>query len=154
WRLSVTIVALVCLLAIIPVVLVIRNYPQDIGILPFGARTPEMAPPVPAPPIGNPFVGGLSTLGRWMGHRDFGLLCGSSFICGATTNGLIGTHLIPASMEHGIPEVTAASFLAVIGVFDVAGTTISGWLSDRFNSRVLLAWYYTLRGLALLFLPY
>jgi len=86
--------------------------------------------------------------------RDFWLLGGSFFICGASTNGLIGTHLIPASMDHGMAEVTAASLLAVIGVFDVIGTLASGYLTDRFDSRWLLFFYYGLRGLSLLFLPY
>ncbi|HYB42236.1 MAG TPA: MFS transporter, partial [Candidatus Methylomirabilis sp.] len=86
--------------------------------------------------------------------RDFWLLAGSFFICGLSTNGLIGTHLIPASMEHGIPEVTAAGLLAAMGVFDLVGTTVSGWLSDRWDNRRLLCWYYGLRGLSLLFLPY
>src|SRR5437763_1824729 len=86
--------------------------------------------------------------------RDFWLLAGSFFICGLSTNGLIGTHLIPASMEHGLPEVTAASLLALIGVLDIIGTTVSGWLSDRWDNRYLLCWYYGLRGLSLLFLPY
>src|SRR5712691_992726 len=85
---------------------------------------------------------------------DFGLLAGSFFICGASTNGLIGTHLIPASMDHGMAEVTAASLLAVIGVFDVIGTLASGYLTDRFDSRWLLFFYYGLRGLSLLLLPY
>jgi predicted MFS family arabinose efflux permease len=89
-----------------------------------------------------------------MGVRNFWLLAGSFFVCGASTNGLIGTHLIPASMEHGIPEVTAAGMLATIGVFDLIGTVCSGWLTDRWDSRYLLCWYYGLRGLSLLFLPY
>ena len=89
-----------------------------------------------------------------MRTRDFWLLAGSFFICGASTNGLIGTHLIPASMDHGMAEVTAASLLAVIGVFDVIGTLASGYLTDRFDSRWLLFFYYGLRGLSLLLLPY
>ncbi len=154
WRPAVAIVAAVCLLAIIPVLLIVRNYPRDVGALPFGAKSPEDAPPVPPRPTGSPFVNALKTLRGCAGNRDFRLLAGSFFICGASTNGLIGTHLIPASMEHGIPEVTAAGFLAVIGVFDIVGTTLSGWLSDRYSNRWLLVWYYSLRGLALLFLPY
>jgi predicted MFS family arabinose efflux permease len=86
--------------------------------------------------------------------RDFWLLGGSFFICGASTNGLIGTHLIPASIDHGMAEVTAASLLAVIGVFDVVGTLASGYLTDRFDSRWLLFAYYGLRGLSLLLLPF
>jgi predicted MFS family arabinose efflux permease len=93
-------------------------------------------------------------LARGLRSRDFWLLAGSFFICGLSTNGLIGTHLIPASMEHGIAEVRAASLLACIGVLDIVGTTVSGWLSDRWDNRYLLCWYYGLRGLSLLFLPY
>jgi sugar phosphate permease len=95
----------------------------------------------------------LTILGEAGGVRDFWLLAGSFAICGATTVGLISVHLIPASVEHGLAEVTAASMLAAMGVFDLVGTTVSGWLSDRIDPRKLLAWYYTLRGLALLFLP-
>ena len=86
--------------------------------------------------------------------RDFWLLAGSFFICGLSTNGLIGTHLIPAAMDHGYGEVAAAGLLATIGVFDIIGTTCSGWLTDRHDPRVLLFWYYGLRGLSLLALPY
>ena len=86
--------------------------------------------------------------------RDFWLLAGSFFICGLSTNGLIGTHLIPAAMDHGYGEVAAAGLLATIGVFDIVGTTASGWLTDRYDPRILLFWYYGLRGLSLLALPY
>ena len=108
----------------------------------------------PAPPLRNPVRAALGGLAMGVRNRNFWLLSVSFFICGASTNGLIGTHLIPASMDHGLPEVTAASLLAVIGIFDVAGTMISGWLTDRVDSRWLLFWYYGLRGLSLLFLPY
>src|SRR5215212_3975786 len=87
------------------------------------------------------------------GNRNFWLLAGTFFISGASTNGLIGTHLIPASIDHGMAAVTAASLLAVIGIFDIAGTTISGALTDRVDSRKLLFAYYGLRGLSLLYLP-
>jgi predicted MFS family arabinose efflux permease len=95
----------------------------------------------------------LVALARATRSRDFWLLAGTFFICGASTNGLIGTHLIPAAHDHGIPEVAAAGLLAMMGVFDFAGTTASGWLTDRWSSRHLLFWYYALRGLSLLFLP-
>jgi predicted MFS family arabinose efflux permease len=89
-----------------------------------------------------------------MKTRDFWLLSGTFFVCGASTNGLIGTHLITACFDHGIPEVTAAGLLAMMGIFDFFGTTGSGWLTDRVDSRVLLFWYYGLRGLSLIFLPF
>ena len=85
---------------------------------------------------------------------DFWLLFGSFAVCGFSTNGLVATHLIPYCMDHGIPEVSAASLLAAMGVFDLIGTTVSGWLTDRYNPRVLLFWYYGLRGLSLLVLPF
>ncbi|HEV8634492.1 MAG TPA: MFS transporter [Chloroflexota bacterium] len=154
WRWAVLLVSAAALLAIPPVALLIRDRPQDVGLRPYGAPEGVGSAVPPARPSGNPFATALGTLRRGVRDRDFLLLAGSFFICGASTNGLIGTHLIPASIEHGIPEVTAAGFLAVIGVFDVVGTTASGWLSDRFDSRWLLAWYYGLRGLSLLFLPY
>jgi predicted MFS family arabinose efflux permease len=86
--------------------------------------------------------------------RDFWLLSGSFFICGASTNGYIGTHLIAMCADYGIDEVRGAGLLAAMGIFDLFGTTLSGWLSDRFNARYLLFWYYGLRGLSLIYLPY
>jgi sugar phosphate permease len=152
WRAAVLLPAFVALVVIPLVWLVIRSYPADVGQRAYGAGPDDL----PVPPItgGNPFVRAVSTLTNVMRHRDFLLLAGTFFVCGASTNGLIGTHLIPASIEHGIPDATAAGFLAVIGVFDVIGTMISGWLSDRYDNRWLLVWYYSLRGLSLLFLPY
>ena len=103
---------------------------------------------------GNPFLTAIGDgLVRASASRTFWLLSGSFFICGATTNGLVGTHLIPAAMDHGIGQVAAAGLLATIGVFDLVGTLCSGWLTDRYDPRVLLAWYYGLRGLSLLALP-
>src|SRR5206468_9553338 len=104
-------------------------------------------------PRANPLANALGALARAAGQRDFWLLAASFFVCGATTNGLIGTHLVPACVDHGISEVRAASLLALMGVFDLVGTTASGWLSDRWDNRWLLFWYYGLRGAALLYLP-
>src|SRR2546427_396558 len=138
-------------LVVVPIVApFLRNRPADLGLRAYGATAADTGPLSVGNPIRNAFRG----LGLGVRSRDFWLLAGSFFICGASTNGLIGTHLIPASIDHGMPEVTAASLLAFIGVFDVAGTMISGWLTDRLDSRWLLFWYYGLRGLSLLFLPY
>jgi predicted MFS family arabinose efflux permease len=111
-----------------------------------------VAPPAPRPLY--PAVRAGPARGQGGRQRDFWLLGGSFFVCGASTIGLIGTHLIPACADHGIPEVTAASLLALMGFCDLIGTTASGWLTDRFDARKLLAWYYGLRGLSLIFLPY
>ena len=90
---------------------------------------------------------------RVAGRRTFWLLAGGFAVCGASTNGLIATHFIPAAHDHGMAETTAAGLLALIGLFDIVGTIASGWLTDRFDSRALLGAYYALRGLSLLVLP-
>lgn len=125
--------------------------PEEIGLQPLGAA--EDAPPGTAT-TGNPAVTAVLTLFRAARTRDFWLLAGTFFICGLSTNGLIGTHLIAACMDKGIPEVRAASLLAMMGLFDLVGTTLSGWLSDRYNNRWLLFIYYGLRGLSLIYLAY
>ena len=150
WRTAAIVVAGAALLGIPLVVAFMRDRPADVGLRAYGATEADE----PAPPLRNPVQAALGGLAMGLRNRNFWLLAGSFFICGASTNGLIGTHLIPASIDHGMPEVTAASLLAFIGLFDVAGTMISGWLTDRLDSRWLLFWYYGLRGLSLLFLPY
>src|SRR3954447_17505741 len=151
WRYAAGTAATVALVVVLPLVLLfIRDRPSDLGLAPYGSDVIERAPTV----TGNPFASAVRTLGTVRHSRAFWLLAGSFFICGASTNGLIGTHLIPAAMDHGFGEVTAASLLATIGVFDLVGTLCSGWLTDRYDPRILLAWYYGLRGLSLLALPY
>ena len=149
WR-YVSLTVAICTLAVVPLVLVfLRNRPEDAGTRAYGASEDDP----PAPPRGNPVAIAFRGLAVASGNRNFWLLAATFFICGASTNGLIGTHLIPAGIDHGMAAVTAASLLAVIGIFDVAGTTISGVLTDRVDSRKLLFAYYGLRGLSLLYLP-
>jgi sugar phosphate permease len=150
WRYAAISVGIAAI-AVVPLVAIFfRNRPSDVGLRAYGATEADSVPLATGSPIANAFRG----LRLGVRSRDFWLLGGSFFICGASTNGLIGTHLIPASMDHGMAEVTAASLLAVIGVFDVIGTLASGYLTDRFDSRWLLFSYYGLRGLSLLLLPY
>jgi MFS family permease len=149
WRWASLTIAGAILLVIPLVILLMRDRPEDMGLRAYGATEADVSPP-----SGNAFRAALQGLGLGLRSSSFWLLAGSFFICGATTNGLIGTHLIPASMDHGIPEVTAAGMLAVVGIFDIAGTVGSGWLTDRFDSRKLLFMYYGGRGLALLVLPF
>jgi sugar phosphate permease len=150
WRYAAVTVTVVAL-AIVPLVgFLLRDRPSDLGLAPYGTTAVEDAPPR----TGNPFAAAVTGLREARTSTAFWLLAGSFFICGLSTNGLIGTHLIPAAMDHGMGEVAAASLLAVIGVFDIVGTTCSGWLTDRHDPRILLAWYYGLRGLSLLALPY
>jgi len=138
--------------AVVPAVaLLMRNRPEDLGLSPYGDdRAPRAIQTVAGNPIGIAF----RALAEGARSRDFWLLAGAYFICGASTNGLIATHLIPACADHGISEVTGAGLLAATGVFSFAGGTLSGWLSDRWDNRVLLAWYYGLRGLSLMYLPF
>ena len=149
WRPSILVVAAAAAVVIPLVVALLRERPSDVGVGPLGAPL-QATPPAP---VANPVRIALQALADGARSRDFWLLTATFVICGASTNGLVGTHLIPAAHDHGIPEVRAAGLLALMGVFDLAGTTASGWLSDRWDSRRLLAWYYGLRGLSLLFLP-
>lgn len=151
WRWAAGLVAATLLLMVPVVAIFMRDYPRELGLAPYGATRAEADPP--AGPQ-NPFVVAISALGEGLTSRDFWLLSASFFVCGWSTNGLVGTHFIPFCLEGGIPEVTAAGLLASMGIFNFIGTTGSGWLSDRFDSRYLLFWYYGLRGLSLLFLPY
>ena len=149
WRWAAGIVALVAAVAVPLAVSLLRERPADLGLPPFGGSVIEVAPP-----LANPFAATVQGLALGLRSRTFWILAGTFFICGATTVGVIGTHLIPAAHDHGIGAVTAASLLAVIGVFDIVGTTLSGWLTDRWDPRQLLFAFYALRGLSLFFLPY
>ncbi|EGD53480.1 major facilitator superfamily MFS_1 [Gordonia neofelifaecis NRRL B-59395] len=149
WR-SATLVVTAVAVAVIPLAgLFLRSWPADLGIPPYGADT------VVAPVQENRNLFRVALGGLVLGARKpiFWLLAGSFAICGATTNGLLQTHFIPAAGDHGMPATTAASLLALIGVFDVAGTIASGWFTDRVDSRILLVIYYLGRGTALAVLP-
>ncbi|MFT4416412.1 MFS transporter [Fredinandcohnia humi] len=138
-------------LLVTPIIFIwMRDKPKDKGLLPYGAVTEE----VQERNSKNPITSAFEVL--WVGVRSlpFWLLSVSFFICGLSTAGLLGTHFIPASTHHGIPEVHAASLFAFMGVFNIIGTMFAGFLSDRFDNRWLLFWFYGLRGLSLLVLPY
>lgn len=140
--------------AVVPLIWwLMRDGPREMGLRPYGETGPVETAAPPAAPAGNPATRAVAVLFEAMRVRDFWLLAGSFFVCGASTNGLIGTHLIAAAFDCGIPEVNSASLLMMMGIFDLVGTTASGWLSDRYNCRYLLFGYYGLRGLSLLFLP-
>ena len=158
WRAAPLIVAVACVL-IVPIIgWWMRDDPKDVGLKPYGepvAGLGEAGAVVSERGYNktNPATRALAVLAEAVRVRDFWLLAGSFFVCGASTNGLIGTHLVAAAFDCGIPEVRAAGLLAVMGLFDLVGTTASGWLSDRYNCRYLLFGYYGLRGLSLMFLP-
>jgi sugar phosphate permease len=154
WRSVGLLLAAIAIVVAIPIAIFMRDRPEDIGLRPFGA--PQDAAPDDSPLLrrGNPIRTAFAALGRAAKRRNFWFLFGTFFVCGASTNGFIGTHFIPACGDHGIPEVHAAGYLAMMGAFDLIGTTASGWLTDRWSSRNLLFWYYGLRGLSLLFVPF
>ncbi len=152
WRPVVLAVSLVCLALVPLVALVVPEHPADIGTRRFGER-PD-SPPPPAPRQARTAGLALGVLVRAARQPMFWLLFGTFFVCGLTTNGLVGTHMIAFCGDHGIAPVAAAGLLSTMGFFDLFGTTASGWLTDRYNPRVLLIVYYGLRGLSLLALPF
>lgn len=138
-------------LALIPFVwLFLKERPQDAGVLPYGAPADWTAPAKNSMSAGELAI---DTLKQASKKKDFWYLFGSFFVCGLSTNGLIGTHFIPAAHDHGMGTTTAASLLALVGVFDLVGTIASGWLTDKYDPRKLLFFYYGFRGLSLLLLP-
>lgn len=140
-------------LIVVPIVwLVLRDRPEDRGVLPYGAAPETHVPPVRA--AGGATRRALEGLAFAARHRSFWALAIAFAICGATTNGLIGIHFIPSAHDHGMPTTTAAGLLAVVGIFDIAGTVVSGWLTDKFDPRKLLVAYYGFRGVGLLLLPW
>jgi MFS family permease len=172
WRVASLIIAGGALLVIPLVLALLRNRPEDVGVKRYGevdtadVEEPSIMPAQPlsadgraltdgtrTPPRRNAAVLALRALGEAARVRSFWALAAGFAICGATTNGLVGTHFIPSAHDHGMPQTTAAGLLALVGIFDIAGTVLSGWLTDRINPRILLAVYYAGRGVSLLFLP-
>ncbi|GHF24251.1 MFS transporter [Amycolatopsis deserti] len=149
WRTASLVVSFAAL-AVVPIILIfLRDHPSEIGLTAYGATEAE------EPPSSTGAARrALQVLGQAAKTRAFWLLAGGFAICGASTNGLIQTHFVPAAHEHGMPPTTAASLLALVGIFDVAGTIVSGWLTDRVNPRILLGVYYFLRGASLIVLPH
>jgi sugar phosphate permease len=152
WRIAVVVVCGALALVALAVLVVMRDRPADVGLQPFGQAAGDPTPSVPA--------SGSGLITAWHALRDasrtgvFWILFGTFFICGASTSGLIQTHFIPLCADFGLPAVGAAGVLAAMGLFDIAGTIGSGWLSDRYDNRWLLFWYYGLRGLSLIYLPF
>lgn len=150
WRFASLTVA-VAALAVVPFVWwLLRDRPEEVGTTALGAE-PGVARPEPS--RGNAAARAVTVLASAARTRPFWLLAAGFAICGASTNGLVGTHFIPAAHDHGMAEPVAAGLLAIIGVFDIVGTVASGWLSDKIDPKVLLGVYYALRGLSLLVLP-
>ncbi|MBB2166772.1 MFS transporter [Gluconacetobacter aggeris] len=151
WRAPVLAVSIACLALAPLVALLLPEHPERLGLLPHGAPPDYVPPP---PPDRNPLHMAVGALRDAVPKRDFWFLFLTFFVCGFTTNGLIGTHFIAICADHGIGEVPAAGYLAMMGLCDLFGTTLSGWLTDRMDARWLLFSYYGLRGLSLVALPF
>ncbi|MHC1999801.1 MFS transporter [Methylobacterium sp. CM6241] len=149
WRAALLVICGLLLAAGLAVTALMRDRPEEMGLAPYGetAVTGAVAPPA----VNGSALGVLAEASR---TGVFWVLFATFFICGASTNGLIQTHFIPLCADYGIGPVQGASVLAAMGVFDFIGTVASGWLSDRYDNRWLLFWYYSLRGLSLMFLPF
>jgi MFS family permease len=151
WR-GVSVTVTLVIAAAVPVVaLLLPESPADVGLGPFGG---EAAPTRLPRHLGNPFAAAVGALSRASHSMDFWLLTASFAVCGLSTNGLINTHLIAYCADRGISQIAGADILAALGVFSLIGATASGWMCDRFNPRILLFWYYGLRGLSLIVIPF
>lgn len=153
WRSALSLILFMILVAAIAVLALMRDRPSDLGLLPYGASEPTVNPAHPAT-FSAMLASPLLALRDASRSPTFWVLFGTFFVCGASTNGLVQTHFVALCGDYGFAAVTAASMLAMIGIFDFMGTIASGWLSDRFDSRWLLFWYYGLRGLPLIYLTY
>lgn len=153
WRTALLALCATMVVAAIGILLVMRDRPADLSLRPYGddSAQPIVSPPRSREPIMAAAFSALSEASR---SRTFWVLFGTFYICGASTNGLIQTHFISLCADFALPATGAATLLAAMGVFDFVGTILSGWLSDRYDNRWLLFWYYGLRGLSLLFLPF
>ncbi len=152
WRLAMVPAAALCLVCLTLVLLVMRDHPGELALASYGET--EIVPPPSRRAGGNALVLSFAALRRASGNRTFWILFGTFFVCGLSTNGLVQNHFIPLCHDFGMDAVAASGLLATMGAFDFVGTIASGWLSDRFDNRWLLFWYYGLRGLSLLALPY
>ena len=149
WRAAAGIVAVLALLMAVLVVAFLRDRPSDVGLLPYGMPAGESVPPPPTP-TASPAVVAVRVLRSASRRWAFWALVLTFWVCGWSTNGIIQTHFVPAAHDHGMPATTAAGLLAVVGIFDIAGTVGSGWLTDRVDPRLLLVGYYAGRGVSLL----
>ena len=148
WRAAAYVVSGAAVVVFVVVLIFMRDRPEDLGLRPYGQQAHDDTTRASAA------LAPFAALRLAIRSRAFWILAGTFFVCGASTNGLIGTHLIAACHDYGIPQMRSAQLLALMGFFDILGTTASGWLTDRYSSRHLLFGYYTLRGVSLLFLPF
>jgi sugar phosphate permease len=155
WRMGSMTLIVVAIILLPLIYLFMRDDPSEVGLEPYGASQPGAAASGGVASLrGSRSTNASITLREVLGSSTFWLLAGSFFVCGGTANGLIGTHLIPHEIDHGIPQVTAASLVGVMGGLNFVGTVLSGWMTDKVQPKKWLAMVYSLRGLSLLILPF
>jgi MFS family permease len=153
WRMSLVFVCAILAIAGVAGMLLMRDRPSDVG-LPVYGETVVTPPPAAGVGLVSALLAPLTVLKDVARVPVFWVLFGTFFVCGCSTNGLIHTHFVSLCHDYGLVATAAASVLAMMGIFDFIGTIGSGWLSDRFDPRWLLFWYYGLRGVSLLYLPF
>ncbi|MGG0656246.1 MFS transporter [Rummeliibacillus pycnus] len=154
WHHAIGLIFCLSIVMLIFILLFMKDWPEQVGTIALGMTVDENSiAHSDEKSTENPFKIVWDSLMEGSKSKAFWLLAGSFFICGLSTTGLIGTHFVGYCMSFGIPMVLAASMLSFMGIFDLIGTTLSGWLSDKIDNRWLLFFYYGLRGLSLLFLP-
>ncbi len=152
WRYAMLPGAIVCLVCFVLVILLVRNNPSDVGLPPYGEA--KLVPPQSRHAQPNALAVSFSALSEVLTNRTFLILAGTFFVCGLSTAGLVQNHFVPLCGDFGVAAMTSSTILALMGGFNFVGTIVSGWLSDRYDNRWLLFWYYGLRGLSLLALPF
>ena len=156
WRAASTLIAILAAITVPLIWIVIRDRPSDVGLRPYGASGELTKIELATNATHSAWTAArsaITTLTQASRTVPFWLLAGTFFICGYTTNGIVSTHFVPTMHDHGMGATTASSLLAIVGIFDIIGTIGSGWLTDRFDPRILLGVYYSLRGVALITLP-
>ncbi|MDO9417902.1 MFS transporter [Pararhizobium sp.] len=151
WRMALLVVVVIIAAAMLLVLMLMRDYPSDVGLPAYG-DTVVVAPPARTTRLSDMLMSPLVALRQASGSSTFWVLFFTFFVCGLSTNGLIQTHWISICGDFGIIPIAAAGMLAIVGIFDFGGTIMAGWLSDRYDNRWLLFWFYGLRGLSLIYL--
>lgn len=147
WRTTWAVLGVMVLALAVPLAyFVMREQPQDLGLMPDGdARQTSADGKVNravkrAPLESERWVTCFGTLPMWQ-------LSGAYFVCGFTT-ALISAHFVPFAIEEGYSQSMAASAFGVMSGLNVVGVMMAGALGDRFGRKNLLALVYLLRGCA------
>ena len=151
WRFALLIPIMGSLISSILFLFFGKNWPSDLNLTPFGSLTIEKPPEKASQ---NAVLVSFQVLKSATTQPAFWILSATFFICGLSSTGIVGQHFIPFCADNNVGIVAASSYLAIMGIFNFIGTIGSGWLSDRFDNYKLLMWFYGLRALSLIYLPF